>query len=208
MARRPAPDPRTLSPSPAEESVTPVVALPRQGLPKPVLIAFAVAAAVILFVILESRRRSVEVPSEIAPQASADAPSPAPAPPLVVPQQQQLFPQQYQPQPQLAVPQSYAPGQRVQSPAAPPLPRQPQIVYVPQPGPQAAADAPAPAPVRVAGGAALVIDTTGAQGPAAAAAGAEGDAGAASGGVPAAITGSRSRAGVLANRSTTVAQGT
>jgi type IV secretion system protein VirB10 len=194
------PDPRSLSPVPAEEGVGPVVALPRQGLPRAVLVALAVGAAIILFLILDSRRRSVT--PDAAPGTVANAPAPAAAPPLYVPvpvQPQQVYPQQAPVQyAQRPIP---APAPRYQAPA--PAPVQPQIVYVPQPAPPTLIQA---APQQVSGQPALVVDTTGGAAPEAAAGAPAGEA--AAGGQPAAIAGTRSRAGVLANRSTTVAQGT
>ncbi|HEX8655300.1 MAG TPA: TrbI/VirB10 family protein [Allosphingosinicella sp.] len=200
MARKPATDPRTLAPTPVDDGVRPVVALPRQGLPKPLLIALAVAAAVILFLVLDSRRRSIAEPPQTAQTDRTGAV--APAPPLLVPPQQS--PVLLQPQPQVIVPQGAPPAPRIIIPTAPPQ-RQPQIVYVPQPAPPQQVIPPPPA--RVATEPALVIDTT-AGGSAAAP-----DAPAAAGAAPAAdaataITGGRSRAGVLANRTTTVPQGT
>ncbi|HZF95450.1 MAG TPA: TrbI/VirB10 family protein [Allosphingosinicella sp.] len=206
-------DPRTLAPAPADEGVGPVVALPRQGLPKAVLIGFAIAAALILFVILESRRRSNVEVAATAPQAVGTA---APAPPLIVPGPVGQPQMQMQPQPQIYVqPQPQA---RFVVPPAPAAPRyrpppaqiQPQVVYVPQqenPVPQIQQAAPA----RTSGAPALVIDTTaGDAGPAAAsgAAGSPEAPVAAAGGGGATIAGTRSRAGSLANRTTTVAQGT
>jgi type IV secretion system protein VirB10 len=205
-----APDPRTLAPAPVEEGVGPVVALPRQGLPKAVLVAFAIVAALILFVILESRRRATVEVSATTPQAVGVA---APAPPLVLPAPVQPAPVQMQPQPQIYV----QPQPRYPAPAAPipqradppPVRTQPQIVYVPQPQqtqPQIQPQIPPSGP-RASGDAALVIDTTvgvaGAGGPNA---GNSPDGGG-PGGV-AAIAGNRARAGSLANRTTTVPQGT
>ncbi|MEA3018361.1 MAG: type secretion system protein VirB10 [Sphingomonadales bacterium] len=204
MARKPATDPRTLSPTPVEDGVRPVVALPRQGVPRPLLIALAVAAAVILFLVLDARRRSIAEPPQTAQTDRTGAV--APAPPLLLPPQQS--PVMLQQPPQIIVPQGTAPAPRIIIPTAPPQ-RQPQIVYVPQPGPPQQMIPPPPA--RVATEPALVIDTT-AGGPAAAA-----EAPAAAAGTPAAdaasgaaiaIAGGRSRAGVLANRTTTVPQGT
>jgi type IV secretion system protein VirB10 len=204
-------DPRTLAPTPAEEGVGPVVALPRQGLPKAVLIAFAIAAALILFVILESRRRATVEVSATAPQAVGTA---APAPPLVVPApvgQPQMQPQpqiyvQPQPQQQFVAPPAPAAAPRYRTP---PAQTQPQIVYVPQqPQPQPEPQI-QPAPPRASGAPALVIDTTAGDAGPAAAAGAAGSPEAAVAAAGAAtIAGTRSRAGSLANRTTTVAQGT
>jgi type IV secretion system protein VirB10 len=190
-------DPRSLAPAALDEGVMPVVALPRQGLPKAALIGLAVLAAVILFVILDSRRRSV--PVESAAVADPAAAGRVPPPPLYVPG----YPQPQQ-QPFIVTPQSAAPAPRAQ-PQVAPAPRAPQIVYVPQPMPEQQPQ-PAPPPARVTGDPALVVDTTAGQGPdaAAAAAGTE----AAAGGAASALLGTRSRAGVLANRTTTVPQGT
>lgn len=198
----PPPDPRTMAPIPAEESVLPVVALPRQGLPKPVLIGLAILAAVILFAVLDSRRRSIDEVSQTSP--GAGAPPPAAAPPLVVPPPIGQ-PVLQQPQPQIVMPPPAAPAPRIQIPAAPP---RPQIVYVPQPAPPQMPVVAPPAPVSAAP--AMVVDTTGGGGGAAA----EGATpapvidGGGGGGPATAIAGTRSRAGVLANRTTTVAQGT
>jgi type IV secretion system protein VirB10 len=199
MARKPATDPRTLSPTPADDGVRPVVALPRQGVPRPLLIAVAVAAAVILFLVLDARRRSIAEPPQTAQTDRTGAV--APAPPLLLPPQQS--PVMLQPQPQIIVPQGTAPAPRIIIPTAPPQ-RQPQIVYVPQPAaPQQVIP---PPPARVPTEPALVIDTTGGGA-------ATTEAPAAAAGTPAAdaaiaIAGSRSRAGVFANRTTTVPQGT
>lgn len=198
------PDPRTLSPTPAEESVLPVVALPRRGLPPIALAGLALLAALILFVWLDARRRSAAVPSATAPRAG-NMPAPAAAPPLVLPPAVQ---QQVQPQPQIVVPQQQsAPAPQIRiAPAPAPSP---QIVYVPQPAVAPPISAPAPPAPRASPEPALVIDTTGNAPPAAAEGGAAPAAAAGEGGGSAtAVAGSRSRAGVLANRSTTVAQGT
>ena len=196
------PDPRSLSPAPAEEGVGPVVALPRQGLPRAVLFALMIGAAIILFLILDSRRRTVIETPDTAPGAAANAPAPTAAPPLYVPvpvQPQQIYPQQA-PAPFAQRP-APTPTPRYQAPA--PAPVQPQIVYVPQPAAPTPIQAP---PQPVSSQPALVVDTTGAVASEAAASAPAGDA--AAGGQPVAIAGARSRAGVLANRSTTVPQGT
>jgi type IV secretion system protein VirB10 len=201
-------DPRTLAPVAAEEGVRPVVALPRQGLPKYVLIGVAALAAIILFVILDSRRRSSVVVTDAAPQVAGTA---APAPPLAIPVQVQQPQAQFQPQPQILLP----PQPRIVVPTvqAPPtrfVPErqsQPQIVYVPQPAnPQPGVPE---APPRASGEPALVIDTTAGGAGAAAADGAGGNAAAAAAAAGgASIAGGRARAGSLANRTTTVPQGT
>jgi type IV secretion system protein VirB10 len=191
-------DPRLGAPSPAEEGVLPVVALPREGLPRWLLVAMAALAAIILFVVLDARRRAVTTPPETA--ASPQAVASAPPPPLYVPVPPP--PQAVAQTPIILIPQTPAPR------AAPaPEPRQPQIVYVPQPSaPVPEFVAPA-APARVTSEAALVVDNTAGQSAAA-------DAGpGAAAGQPASaggqtILGTRARAGMLANRATTIPQGT
>lgn len=191
-------DPRLGAPVPADENVMPAVALPRQGLPRWALIALAALAAIILFVVLDARRRAITTEPETAPTAQTVAS--APPPPLYLPPPAQ--PQASAPVPVVVIPPTTAPAQIpvVQ------VPRQPQIVYVPQPAapvPQFVQPAP---PARTTAEPALVIDNTGGQAPAAEGA-AAGQAPAASAGGQA-ILGGRSRAGMLANRSLTVPQGT
>jgi type IV secretion system protein VirB10 len=192
-------DPRLGAPSPAEGGVLPVVALPRQGLPRWLLIAFAALAAILLFVVLDARRRAVTTPAETAPTGQALAS--APPPPLYVPPAQPV--PVVAPTPIIVVPPATAP--RI---APAPVRQQPQIVYVPQPAAPVPQFVQPPAPTRVAGEPALVIDNTGGQ------AAPEGNAAAAQPGSAAgasagqAILGARARAGMLANRSMTVPQGT
>ena len=181
-----------------EADVRPTVRVPRAGVPGWAIGVGAVAAGILLFTMLDARRREANAP-EPKLKASDLAAMPAPPPPLFVPP---------------ALPES-VPIIQVPVPAPPaPAPR-PQIIYVPQPVP-----VPTPVPVeptapppRAAYGPVLVFESGAAAGAAAGAAqaAAEGEAGgtssaaAAPGGV--ASLGVRTRAGVLANRSTTVAQG-
>ena len=199
MAGRSTPlDPRTGAAPVGEASVKPVVALRRAGPPTFVLIGGALIAALVLFLILDARRRSSPAPAVVA--RGADLPGSTLPPPLYVPPE---------PPPPVIVRE---PAESTVAPAPAPVPRQvvsPQIVYVPQP----AAPAPTPPapPARVTAEPALVIDTTvGQAGQAATAA-----SGAAAGGgetlesaTGTATLGARTRAGVLANRATTVPQGT
>lgn len=199
MAKAPATDPRVVAPTEevaAEADVRPVVRVPRAGLPGWAIGAGAVVAGILLFTVLDARRRGLETPPEKS--RFAEASLPAPPPPLFVPPGAPPLPVYAQPAP-------------VPAPApAPPAP--PRIVYVPQPvpvpTPVPTAEAP-PAPTRVASGPVLVFDSGGT--PAAAAAGGAAQAApdtgevAVPGGV--ATLGVRTRAGMLANRTTTVAQG-
>jgi type IV secretion system protein VirB10 len=190
-------DPRAaMSPS-GEASVRPVVPLPRAGLPAWAIGAGAVIAGVLLFSVLDARRRAPSSPT-VKVRASDLAGIPAPPPPLYVPPE---------------APVEVAAVVPVPVPAPAPPPQAPRIVYVPQPypvpTPAPAPEAPQPPP-RVASEPALVFDIGAAvAGPAGAAAAAAAEAEAA-GGAPAATAtlGVRTRAGVLANRGTTVAQGT
>lgn len=204
MAKAPATDPRTAATTdgtdPAGEAdVRPTVRLPRSGLPGWAIGVGAVAAGILLFTVLDARRRDANAP-DTKLKASDLAAMPAPPPPLFVPP---ALPEQ--------LPVMQVPVPTAQPPA--PAPR-PQVIYVPQPVP-----VPTPVPVepaapppRAATGPVLVFESGAATGAAAAqtaaqAAEGEGGAGAgAPGGV--ATLGVRTRAGVLANRSTTVAQGT
>jgi type IV secretion system protein VirB10 len=194
-------DPRTEPPAPDEASVRPVVALPRSGLSPALLAALAVVAAVILFLVLDSRRRTEPAPA-VAPRPSDRLAGASPAPPLYIPPEPP-------PPPAVTVVETPAPAPapRVVPPPAP-RPQPPQMIYMPQPAPPPQ-PLPQPNPItRAPGGAALVVDTT------TAVAGGEGGAAAGGGGPDsvasfgAAAAAPRSRAGVLANRSTTVPQGT
>jgi type IV secretion system protein VirB10 len=188
-------DPRVAAPETGEESVKPVVPLPRAG-PSPLVFGIGlVVAAVLLFGVLDARRRSLSAPST-RERAADQLTLAAPPPPLFVPRE---IPQ---------APVALVPAPAPPPPPPPPPPVPPQIIYVPQPAPAPAPEAAAPAPQRVANSPALVFDAgapSGAEGaPATATAEAE-NVPAASG---AAVAGTRTRAGVLANRATTVVQGT
>lgn len=175
------------SPEPAS---APVVRRPRQGLPTPLLVGAALLAAVILFVALEARRQNAEAPA-VAGAGTATIAAP---PPLALPDYPQ--PPQY-----LAVP--LAPEPEAPTRGAPPPP--PQIVYMPQPnqGPPPGYDPPQPPPRAVGAGPVLVYDG-GAPGAAAGGAQDDGNGAPRAGALPEA---GRVRAGVLANRSMTVVQG-
>jgi type IV secretion system protein VirB10 len=200
-AKGPATDPRIAASAgdaaaADEAGVLPTVRLPRAGLPGWAIGVGAVAAGVLLFTILDAKRREAETP-EARLKASDLAAMPAPPPPLFVPPAM--------PEPVLI--------QQAPAPPPPPAPAPaPRIIYVPQPVP---VPTPVPAPEqppapRAATGPVLVFESGAAAGAAAGAAqAAEGDAGAAGAAAPAGIAtlGVRTRAGVLANRATTVAQG-
>lgn len=169
----------------------PVVRRPRQGLPTPLLVGFALLAAVLLFVILEGRRQGAEAPAVTGgPVAMIAAP-----PPLALPDY---------PQPPELLPAPFVDAPAAAPPSAPPGP--PQVVYMPQPapmGPPQGYDPPQPPPRAVGAGSVLVYDGAGGI---AAAGSQNGDGDTPQRGVGPAEA-SRVRAGVLANRGTTVVQG-
>lgn len=196
-AEQPPGDPRPFARLPGEAGVMPVVARPRGG-PSNLAIGLGVAAAgLILFAVLDSRRRETASPA-VRVRAADRVQMASPPPPLYVP------------------PTAPAPVlvPVVRLPAAvtpvPPPPPPPPVVYVPQaqpyyPPPAPPQEAPPPPP-RVAGGPALVFD--GSPGSAGGGpAGASADSGPAISGV-AGVAGGRARSGAFANRGTTVPQGT
>ncbi|HEX8512747.1 MAG TPA: TrbI/VirB10 family protein [Allosphingosinicella sp.] len=211
-SRTPPLDPRIANPpepeSPsAEQDVRPVVALPRSGLPTAVLVAGMIAAAVILFLILDSRRRAPAEPA-VAARASDVAGTAAPPPPLYIPPTVQ------------AVPVTVAPPAPAPATAQPEPVRIPTPQYIPQPIPytppqpqpfvQTFQPPAAAAPPRQAGGPTLVLDTSTAPPSGASGPGASGPGG--QGGLSDAFAGDqsvdRARSGIFANRATTVAQST
>ena len=195
MALPPPGDPRPMARVAGEADVRPVVAVPRSGPSGWAIGVGAVLAGLLLFTVLDARRRAPSSPA-VRVRAADRLQAPVPPPPLFVPPP---------PAARVVVPVVRAPPPA--PPPPPPLP--PQIIYVPQPMPAPAPppEAPLPPP-RVTTEPALVIDTgapaTGTA-PAAAAAAAAGEAATAGG---AALLGTRARAGAFANRATTVAQGT
>lgn len=206
MATVPPGDPRLAMTGPGdgggEQGVAPRMTLPRGG-PSWIVIAIGMAIlGVLLFSVLDARRRSAEVPA-VKPGAADRAASAVAsnAPPLFVP-------------PVAATPEPVAvvTPEPVQQQAPPP---QPQIIYVPQPMPQQPVQQmPPQAPPRTSAEPTLVYDGTGADsGPTTPApAGADSAAAAANPGGAGAgsvsLAGTRTRAGVLANRGATVPQGT
>jgi type IV secretion system protein VirB10 len=191
-------DPRIMAALPEEAGVMPVVRLPRAGLPAWVIGAGAVIAGLLLFLFLDARRQDRGTVPSVSERAADSLGTAAPPPPLFVP-----------PVPPPPVPVT-APSTPAAQAAAPPP--QPQIVYVPQPYP---VPTPAPAPEvapqpqqRVGNEPALVFDAGTAAGAQAGLAPADGDAAPVTAVAGAPAGGGRARAGVFANRATTVAQGT
>ncbi|WP_296613920.1 TrbI/VirB10 family protein [Sphingomonas sp.] len=189
-------DPRTLPPpADVEPSARPVVARPGGGLPNWVIAAGIVVAGLILFLILDARRRQLSAPATRV--RTADLRSGAEPPPLYVPPVPEPAPTVIPPPPPPPPP----------PPAPPP---QPRVVYVPAPPPPQPVAPPAPPP-RASADPVLVLDTTTGEAVVPAGPTGEGGAGAvatANPGGGGATLGGRSRASVLRNRATTVPQGT
>jgi type IV secretion system protein VirB10 len=196
--RGPAGDPRVEASASGEASVRPVVGLPRKGLPGWAIGVGAVIAGVLLFTVLDARRRAPSAPA-VKARAADLAGGPPPPPPLYVP-------------PVLPLPVELAEAAPPPPPPPPPQP-QPRIVYVPQPypvpTPGPVQEAPPPPP-RVTNDPTLVFDFAGAPAAAAVAAVVDGNGAAVDqpGAAGTATLAARTRAGMLANRATTVAQGT
>lgn len=183
----------------AFKDVRPNVGTATRQVPTWVFIAAVVAAGLVLFVVLETRRNALSAPAVTA--RTAEPTAFAAPPPLPIPTASA-------PPPAPALPPAVA---TVISPTPPPAPvprsapaPEPQIVYVPQPQSQSA---PHPEPARSDTAAVLVIDqgaparterTDARQG---------GEQEAAKGQTQPRDT-SRARSSVLANRSTTIVQGT
>lgn len=190
----PAPD---ASPGePTERGAMPRVARPRAGLSSTAIIIGAVLAGILLFTVLDARRRALSAPAVRPARADLVGASQT-LPTLYIP-----------PVPRTAaVPPPVAPAIAVQLtppslPRAVPAPT--QSPSIPSP-PQSYGPPPAPAaPPRTSGGAILVIDSSQAL-PAGERATPAADGGAAH---AQASTAARSRAGAMSNRATTVPQGT
>lgn len=198
MAGAPDIDPRGIDPRTAGQAdVRPVVALPGSGLPRWAIAAGILLAALLLFSVLDARRRAATAPA-VKPR-SADligAPAALPdlfVPPLPAPRAVQPAPLP-RPQPAMILPPPPStPPARIYS--QPPMPVMQPPMAPPAPAPRARAE----------GDGALVYDATAGdvEEPAPAAA-----AGAATSAIPGAAPGGRSRATVMRNRPTTVPQGT
>lgn len=190
----------TTTNAPAESGVLPVIARPRSGAPAWVLVLVAIGIGVLLFAILDARRRALSAPA-VRPRVADAVSAPSLVPPLYVPPVIEPQPAAMPPMP-VPTPVALPSQPRAQALAAP--------AYVaPQPAYQLPAPAQSPAPPpRVATEPMLVIDNTAGSGKA------SGDAAGQSSGTPgqaggrATVAGTRTGAGVLANKATTVQQGT
>jgi type IV secretion system protein VirB10 len=214
-SRTPPLDPRISNPpepeaAATEETVRPVVAMPRTGPPPIVFVGLMIAAAIILFMILDSRRRSQAEPAVRVRGTEAAGSAVVPPPPLYIPPA---------PPAAVAVVPAPAPAETVQ-----PAPvRIPQPQYIPQPPPyvpppqpsiiqQYEPPPPGPTPARQSGGPTIVLDTSSAAQPAGSGPGGGPGGPGGQSSLSDAFAGEQSvgrvRAGVFGNRSTTVAQST
>ena len=197
--RGPAGDPRAVNRKPEGAGAMPVVRLPRSGLPVWAIAAGALIAALLLFFVLDARRREPPSAPAIRERAGDSVGLAAPPPPLFVPVVPNVQPVQQAPAP-LPAPPEPAPA--------------PRIVYVPQPypvpTPAPAPETPVAPPVRASNEPVLVFDAGAAGGAQAGGAATDGEAPAAAAApvAGAALLTGRARAGMFANRSTTVPQGT
>lgn len=184
----------------SERTILPTVARPSAGPSKAVIVVAIMVAAAILFVVLDSRRRALTAP-----------PTRVPASDLL---REQMPPILYVP-PALPAP---APVMASTQPAVPPLvmpspPRAPDIRPEPNVVHVAASNQPLgpvtpPLPPRSSGGPAIVLDASAASGGNDDAASRSRDASGAPGGGGFSGTPIQSRAGRIADRSSTVPQGT
>jgi type IV secretion system protein VirB10 len=177
---------------PRDAGVRPTVRLPRGGLSPLVLAIGAILLGLMLFVALNSRRVSQSEPPAQTAAVSPGATGWAAPPPLYLPPEEVTTVPTLAPNQEQRVEPKFGPSVMPQPRSAPP-----QIAYAPQPMPQFSA---LPPQARPSNGAPLVIDT-----------GASAAAGAGSATTASPLTGqtiTRMRASALANRSTTVPQGT
>lgn len=167
----------------------PSVGIARSGIPLWVMIAGLILAGILLFSVLDARRRAASAPPVRARYDDAARP-PQLTPPLFIP-------------PPLPEP-SPLPSPTATPTPPPVLPPPPRIIYVPQPAPPLPAYQPQPPPARVSNEPVLVIDTGTGVAPTsntnAPAANAQTDRGEASSATV--------RATVIRNRATIVGQGT
>ena len=180
-----------------ETTARPIVARRGSGVANWVIIAGVVIAALVLFLILDARRRQLSAPA-INPRQAGRLGGAPPVTPLFIPPEPVPTPTAL---PVVPVPLS--------SPTPPPPP--PRVVYAPQPRPPQMMAPPSPPP-RTSADPVLVVDVTTSDPSGSGPGGDSGTPGAAagaSGGGAAGATGAgRARATVMRNRSTTVPQGT
>lgn len=202
-------DPRTANKSATAQDVLPVVQRPRAGMSGAVVTGLAVVAGVGLFSVLEARRQTATAPA-IAPTISG-TPTSMPPPPLYIPPPPQPLPFAGTPSFGSINPRVAAPPSPVTTspPFATATVAQPNTPDYQDPSVSLPTSSPVlrTAPPRNVSGQSLVVDTSGQSSPA------EtpddtGDDGKNSNTRRASLSTTRARAAMLANRSTTVPQGT
>lgn len=193
------------TPPQPEKDIRPTVASTRRPLPAWVFVAALVTLGLLLFLVLDSRRRALQAPAVKA--MAVDLSGGAPLPALYVPPDYTPPRLLVQPEPEAA--QLPRPVAQPQVPASRPAPQpaQPQIVYMPQ-----SAGEPMRPPAPISSSPVLVIDNGGAvRGEPVQASGEQaangprpqsGASGPGFGGT------ARARAGAFANQGTTITQGT
>ncbi|MCI4590577.1 TrbI/VirB10 family protein [Sphingobium sp. BYY-5] len=177
---------------PPNESILPIVQRPRAGLPMIALVLIAVLGGLLLFAVLNARRQALTAPS-IAPGPTDRAQAGSPIPSLFIPPEPA-------PPPAIAI-ATPPPAPQFQEP--PPLQGPVPGTFIPYTAPPPPSETPPSAPPRRAEGNPLVIDnSTAGQKP--------GDATSdvAPSPPPAPNNTERARAGMFADRATTVVQGT
>lgn len=194
-----APGPKDPTGEGTARSILPRVAKPSAGLSTTAIAIGVALAAVVLFSVLDARRRSLAAPAVRPVRADLAVASGAP-PPLFIPSA---------PIPATAIPIVSAPSSApaIRSPEPKPAPSSPSPPVPLGPPPISYAPPPPPAaPPRTVSGAILVLDNSQASPP-----GDRGAAAAGSGNAPSpggSDVAARSRAGSLSDRATTVPQGT
>lgn len=176
-----------------ERDVRPTVAMPRRGVSNGVLVGGALFAGILLFTALEARREAKTAPAVVARPADvvgSDTPPPLYVPPVPEPVQLPTIPL---PQAERIVPIE---------PRVPPRPSYvpPQITVAPS---VSIAERPIQQPPRATGGASIVVDNSEPRGGAT-----SGSAETAASTPESGGSAPRAKAGAIANRSTTVPQGT
>jgi len=187
--------------TPAGNNVLPVIARPRSGPPAWALVLVAIGIGVLLFVVLDARRRAPSAPA-VRPPVSDAVSAPLSVPPLYVPPV-------VEPQPAPVPPALLTPG-----PIAPPVQQRPRAPFAPAyTAPQPSYQVPsqiqsAAAPARIASEPMLVIDNTAGTNKASGDASGQVNGATGQSGSKSAVAGTRTGAGVLSNKATTVPQGT
>lgn len=190
-------DPDTLLETPTERDISPVISKPRKNLSGIAVAIGMVAAGALLFSMLDARRRALSAPSVSSRTAQASALVPPPSP-LYIPPEPQAIAWYSAPPPSVPAPVRGAMDSRA-------IARPPVQAYDLPPPPSFIPTMPlSHQPPQRSAGAPMLMDTSQGSG----AAVNQADLAAASRQNEARGASARARAGIIANRSTTVPQGT